>query len=104
MVNDGPKSIEETLRGAGKDHRIKVINTENDSLDNNGTWGVIKPVGLPTKVRLISWQIVLQDNVGAERCVVHYKTRLVAHRVCQRPGIYFGNTYSPTISYGRRYT
>jgi len=43
MVNNGPNTIEEVLRGADKDHGIKTINTELNSLENHGTYGVINP-------------------------------------------------------------
>jgi len=35
MVNNGPNTIEEALRGADKDHWMEAINTELDSLENH---------------------------------------------------------------------
>ena len=37
--------------------------------------------------------------MGEDGRVARYKARLVAHGFRQRPGIDFGDTYSPTISY-----
>jgi len=67
MVNNGLNTTEEVLRGADKNHKIKVNKTELDSLEKNRTWGVIKHRGPPTKVRPISSWMVLQDKGEGER-------------------------------------
>jgi len=99
MVNNRPNNIAQALRGANKDQWIKAINTELNSLENHGIWGVIKPRGLLTEVRPISSRMVLQERLGEVGPVTRYKARLVAHGFRQQPGIDFRDMYSPTISY-----
>ena len=70
------------------------MNDEFDALLRNGTWTLVPPS--PT-MNIVGCKWVFRIKTNADGTINRYKARLVAKGFHQKPGVDFGETYSPMV-------
>ena len=87
-------SIQEALSGPEADSWREAMDSEYQSLIDNGTWRLVPP---PTDRKLVSCKWLLRKKFNADGSISRYKARLVARGFSQVPGMDFNETFSPVL-------
>ena len=87
-------SIQEALSGPEADSWREAMDSEYQSLMDNGTWRLVPP---PTDRKLVSCKWLLRKKFNADGSISRYKARLVARGFSQVPGMDFNETFSPVL-------
>jgi hypothetical protein len=91
FISPVPRSV----RSAVKDpHWYAVMKSEFDTLQANKTWTLVPR---PPGVRIITGKWVFKHKMNPDGTLERYKARWVVRGFNQRPGIDFGETFSPVI-------
>jgi hypothetical protein len=90
LVDDTPRTIEESYSSLDADYWKKAIKSEMDSIMSNGTWEV---VSRPYGCKPIGCKWVLKKKLRPDGTIEKYKARLIAKGYNQK-GEDFFDTYS----------
>lgn len=89
FVTDAPRDYHDVISRDDKKEWLDAIDDEIGSLDENGTWKVVKD---PGNVKLLGTRWVFRRKTGLEeKC----KARLVVKGYLQRANVDYGETYAP---------
>ena len=95
-VKQCPKTIGEALQGPHSEKWRKTMQSEMDSLRENGVYEIVdRPVG--KKVVQSKWVLRVKTNELGE--IEKYKARVVAKGYSQVEGIDYDQTFSPTVRF-----
>ncbi|KAK0586886.1 hypothetical protein LWI29_013918 [Acer saccharum] len=78
---DEPKNVNEALKSPDKEHWIKAMKEEMDSMKSNHVWDL---VDLPPGKKAIANKWVLQIKRKADGIIERHKARLVAKGYTQQ--------------------
>jgi hypothetical protein len=88
-------SVPRSVRSAVKDPNWHAaMQTEFDALQANKTWSLVPR---PPGARVITGKWVFKHKMNPDSTLERYKARWVVRGFHQRPGIDFGETFSPVI-------
>jgi hypothetical protein len=87
-------SIQEALSGSEAASWREAMDSEYQSLIENGTWYLVPP---PTDRKLVSCKWLLRKKFNADGTISRYKARLVARGFSQVPGMDYNETFSPVL-------
>src|SRR5271169_784335 len=88
-----PSTIEEALTTPYAEKWLQAANVENNSLETNGTWTLVRR---PTDRKVIGTRHVLRVK-NAETPNPIFKVRVVAQGYTQVPGLDYTDTFAPVI-------
>jgi hypothetical protein len=91
LVDDTPRTIEETYSSPNADLWKEAVRSEMDSIMSNRTWKVIEH---PYGCNPIGCKWVLKEKLSPDGTIEMYKARLVAKGYTQKEDEYFIDTYS----------
>ena len=95
-VKQSPQSVEEAVQGPHSEKWKKAMESEMDSLKENGVYEIVdRPAG--KKVVKSKWVFRVKTNELGE--VEKYKARVVAKGFSQVEGIDYDQTFSPTVRF-----
>ena len=87
--------IPRSVRSAVKDpHWYAAMKLEFDALQSNKTWTLVPR---PPGARVITGKWVFKHKMNPDGSLERYKARWVVRGFNQRPGIDFGETFSPVV-------
>ncbi|KAF8780514.1 hypothetical protein HU200_001642 [Digitaria exilis] len=86
-----PRSVRATLKD---EHWRAAMQLEFDALQRNHTWSL---VARPPGAQVISGKWVFKHKFNPDGTLERYKARWVVRGFHQRPGIDFGETFSPVV-------
>ena len=75
LMDDTPRTIEETYSSPGADYWKEAVRSEMDSIMSNGTWGVIER---PYGCKPVGCKWVFKKKLRPDGTIEKYKARLVA--------------------------
>jgi hypothetical protein len=87
-------SIQEALSGPEADSWREAMDSEYQSLMDNGTWHLVPR---PADRKLVSCKWLLRKKFNADGSISRYKARLVARGFSQVPGMDYNETFSPVL-------
>jgi hypothetical protein len=90
IVDDTPRTIEETYLSLDADYWKEAIKSEMDSIMSNGTWEV---VSRPYGCKPIGCKWVFKKKLRPDGTIEKYKVRLIAKGYNQKKGEDFFDTY-----------
>ena len=94
-VNEEISPIPRSVRSAVKDpHWYGAMKKEYDALQANKTWTLVPR---PPGARIITGKWVFKHKMNPDGTLERYKARWVVRGFNQRPGIDFGETFSPVV-------
>lgn len=89
--------LPKTYRGALADPNWREAMIEEFSaLQTNNTWDLVPP---PPGVNIVTGKWVFRHKLHPDGTLDRYKARWVLRGFTQRPGIDFGETFSPVVKY-----
>ena len=95
-MKQSPQSVEEAVQGTHSEKWKKAMESEMDSLKENGVYEIVdRPAG--KKVVKSKWVFRVKTNELGE--VEKYKARVVAKGFSQVEGIDYDQTFSPTVRF-----
>ena len=94
--DDDQPTLEQAKRSLEWPEWEHAIQAELVQLQQKGTWKLVEK---PADAIPISNKWVLTKKCDKEGNVVKYKARLVARSFTQRPGLDYGETFSPVVRF-----
>ena len=91
-----PSTYTEAMKSSEKEHWIKAIQEELDSLERNKVWDIVP---LPKERKLVGCHWVFQIKTDAQGNLTYYKARLVAKGYSQVKGIDYEELFAPVTRY-----
>jgi hypothetical protein len=86
-----PTSVRAALRDSNWKHAMQL---EFDALQANGTWTLVPR---PPGARVLSGKWVFKTKLHSDGTLDKYKARWVLRGDTQRPGLDFGETFTPVV-------
>ena len=81
LVDDTPRTIEETYSSPDADYWKEAVRSEMDSIMSNGTWEVVdRPFGC----KLVGCKWVFKKKLRPDGTIKKYKVRLVSKSYIQK--------------------
>ena len=87
-------NIQEALSGTEATSWHEAMDSEYQSLMENGTWQLVPQ---PSDRKLVSCKWLLRKKFHADGTISRYKARLVARGFSQVPGMDYNETFSPVL-------
>ena len=95
-VKQNPESVQEALQGAHGEKWQKAMDSEMESLRENGVYEIVdRPAG--KKIVKSKWVLRVKTNEKGE--IEKYKARVVAKGFSQVEGVDYDQTFSPTVRF-----
>lgn len=91
-----PFTYEEAIQGEDSEAWNKTMKEEKESLDKNQTWILVDP---PVDKQILQNRWVFKYKPAAGSHTRKHKARLVVKGFTQRPGIDYGETFSPVVKF-----
>lgn len=95
---DNP-TLKEALKRSDAQSWLAAIETEYQTLYDNGTWEAVPATSVPQTKSILTGKIVLRVKRDPVRNTVKYKARVVMRGFNQIHGVDFHETYSPVASF-----
>ncbi|MCO5603933.1 hypothetical protein L7F22_058089 [Adiantum nelumboides] len=87
-------TVTEAFAGSEADLWQHAMDSEYQSLIDNGTWELVSP---PPNRKIVTCKWLLRKKLHADGSVSRYKARLVARGFSQVPGMDYSETFSPVL-------
>jgi len=91
-----PSSYTEAMKSPEKEHWVKAMQEELDSLKQNEVWEIVPT---PTDRKLVGCRWVFKIKTDAQGNLTRYKARLVAKGYSQVKGIDYDELFAPVTRY-----
>jgi len=96
VITQEPSSYIEAMKSPEKEHWIKAMQEEFDSLKQNKVWDIVP---FPKDRKLVGCRWVFRIKTDAQGNLTRYKARLVAKGYSQVKGIDYDELFAPVTRY-----